>query len=586
LLRSLPTKGGERMNTIQFKEVNCKNCYKCIRSCPVKAISIKNDHAQVIEDGCIFCGRCLQVCPQNAKSVRNDVDKVKGFINKKLKIYASIAPSFAPAFNLYDIKQAYSIFKKLGFTYIEETAVGAATVSSEYQKLLEKGQMKNIITTACPTVVSLIEKHYPELINQLAPVVSPMIAHAKMLKELYGARIKVVFIGPCLSKKEEGKELENESAVDAVITFDELEQWIIDEKLSFDTKEETELKNINFNYNARYYPAPGGIIKSLGNRAKYNYKMMKFDGIDRCIDILDQIKKGSVKDYFVEMNSCTGACLGGACMNSENPGFLELRERLLEYVNKSNIKFNSANNYETKVNLVKTFKDKSKSYIIPEDSIIKDILRKIGKYTNEQELNCGACGYMSCRDKAIAVYNKKAELHMCVPYMRERAESISNVIISSTPNAIFALSEELTIQEVNMAARKLFKLEYEELQNRNIFEILDCIDIVTVNDTKSNILNNKYTYLKYGVVVEQSILYLKENHMLIIVMKDITKEMTQLQKIHKVRSETVDIAQRVIDKQMRVAQEIASLLGETTAETKVALTKLKKSIQAEMGEDI
>lgn len=574
------------MSTIQFKEVNCKNCYKCIRSCPVKAISLKNDHAQVIEDGCIFCGKCLQVCPQNAKSVRNDVDKVKGFINKKLKVYASIAPSFAPTFNLYDIKQAYSIFNKLGFTYIEETAVGAATVSDEYQKLLVEKQMKNIITTACPTVVNLIEKHYPELIDQMAPVVSPMVAHAKMLKELYGSRIKVVFVGPCLSKKEEGKEIEEESLIDAVITFEELEQWIIDEKLSFDTKEEAEVKDIHFNYNARYYPAPGGIIKSLGNTKKYNYKMLKFDGIDRCIDILEQIKQVSVNDYFIELNSCTGACLGGACMNSGSPSFIELRERLLEYVNKSSIKSNISNDYKTKVNLVKTFKDRSKSYVIPEENIIRDILGKIGKYTKEQELNCGACGYTSCRDKAIAVYNKKAELHMCVPYMRERAESISNVIISSTPNAIFALSEELIIQEANMAARKLFKLEYEELQNRNIFEILDCIDIVTVNDTKLNILNSKYNYLKYGVVVEQSIIYLKENNMIIIVMKDITKEVKQLQKIHKVRSETVDIAQKVIDKQMRVAQEIASLLGETTAETKVALTKLKKSIQADMGEDI
>lgn len=574
------------MSTIQFKEVNCKNCYKCIRSCPVKAISLKNDHAQVIEEGCVFCGKCLQVCPQNAKSVKNDVDKVKGFINKKLKIYASIAPSFTAAFNLQDMRQAYSMFKKLGFTYIEETAVGAANVSSEYQKLLEKRQMENIITTACPTIVSLIEKHYPELISQMAPVVSPMEAHGEMLKELYGSRIKVVFIGPCLSKKQECKELEQESPIDAVITFEELEHWMKDEDLSFDSEEEVELKNIQFNYSARYYPAPGGIIKSLGNTKKYNYKLMKFDGLDRCIEVLDQIRKGKVKDYFIEMNSCVGACLGGTCMNSENPGFLQMRERLLDYVNKSSVKTNTVCEYETKVSLTKTFKDKSNSYILPDNKAIEEILRKIGKFTKEQELNCGACGYMTCRDKAVAVYNKKAELHMCVPYMRERAESISNVIINSTPNAIFAVTEELNIQEANLAARKLFRLEYEELQNKNIFEILDCIDIVTVNDTKTNILNSKYTYLKYDVVVEQSILYLKENHMLIIVMKDITKDEKQIQKINKVRSETVDIAQKVIDKQMRVAQEIASLLGETTAETKVALTKLKKSIQAEMGEDI
>lgn len=573
------------MSTIQFKEVNCKNCYKCVRTCPVKAISLKNDHAQVIEDSCVFCGRCLQTCPQNAKSVKNDVDKVKAFANKKLKIYSSIAPSFMAAFNLQDIRQAYFMFKTLGFTYVEETAVGAAAVSSEYQKLLEKGQMKNIITTACPTIAGLIEKHYPELIDQMAPVVSPMIAHGKMLKELYGSRIKVVFIGPCLSKKQECKELEEEF-IDAVITFEELEHWMKEENLSFDNEVEAQVKNLQFNYNARYYPAPGGIIKSLGNTKKYNYKFMKFDGIDRCIEVLEQIKDGLAKDYFIEMNSCRGACLGGTCMNSENPGYLMMRERLLDYVSKSNSSSSPTNTYETKVDFKKMFKDKSISYIIPDDKIIAEILSKIGKFTKEQELNCGACGYTSCRDKAIAVYNKKAELHMCVPYMRERAESISNVIINSTPNAIFAVTEELTVQEANLAARKLFKLECEELQNRSIFEILDCLDIITVNDTKQNILNKKYTYLKNNIVVEQSILYLKENHMLIIVMKDITQEEKQKQKLHKVRSETVDIAQKVIDKQMRVAQEIASLLGETTAETKVALTKLKNSIQAEMREEI
>ncbi|MBL4936186.1 4Fe-4S binding protein [Clostridium sp. YIM B02515] len=573
------------MSTIQFKEVNCKNCYKCVRSCPVKAISLKNDHAQVIEEECVFCGKCLQVCPQNAKSVKNDVEKVKGFADKKLKIYASIAPSFMAAFNLQDLRQAYSVFKKLGFTYIEETAVGASAVSAEYQKLLEKKQMKNIITTACPTIVSLIEKHYPELIEQMAPVVSPMVAHGKMLKELYGSRIKVVFIGPCLSKKQECKELE-EDVLDAVITFEELEQWMKDENLSFDSTEEAELKNIEFNFNARYYPTPGGIIKSLGSPKKHNYKLMKFDGLDRCIEVLEQLRNDKVKDYFIEMNSCRGACLGGTCMNSENPGYLIMRERLLEYAHKSSLSHNTIMEYDREISLTKAFKNKSNSYIVPEDKIIEDILSKIGKYTKEQELNCGACGYMTCRDKAVAVYNKKAELHMCVPYMRERAESISNVIINSTPNAIFAVTEELTVQEANMAARRLFNLECEELQNRSIFDILDCLDILTVNDTKQNILNSKYTYLKYNVVVEQSILYLKENHMLMIVMKDITKDEKQNQKLNKVRSETIEIAQKVIDKQMRVAQEIASLLGETTAETKVALTKLKKSMQVEMGEEI
>ena len=573
------------MGTIQVKEVNCKNCYKCLRSCPVKAISFKNDHAQVIEDGCVFCGKCLQVCPQNAKSVRNDVDKVKGFIEKKLKVYASVAPSFAPAFSIKDESHIQDIFKKLGFTYVEETAVGAARVSSEYEKLLYKKEMKNVISSACPTIVALIEKHFPELIDQVAPVVSPMVAHGRMLKEMYGSRIKVVFIGPCLSKKEEGRDLENEDAIDAVITFEELEKWIKEEGISFSKEDEEQGKDYAYhNLNSRFYPAPGGIIKSLGNIKKYNYKFVKFDGTERCIDILEQIKNGNIKDYFIEMNSCLGGCLGGPCMNSEGKNFLEQRDKLLSYIGKSSLGTETVMDYDARINLEKKIRDKSKPNNVPDEKDIREILAKIGKFSKEDELNCGACGYNNCREKAIAVCNKKAELHMCVPYMREMAESISNVILSSTPNAIFALTEDLKIQEANLAARKMFNLDSGDLLNKNMFEILDCPDIFTVSETKEDIINSKHYYESCNLTVEQSIIYIKENHMIILVIKDITDEEKKQQQMYKVRCETVDIAQKVIDKQMRVAQEIASLLGETTAETKIALTKLKNSIQSEMGE--
>lgn len=572
------------MRIIQFKEANCKNCYKCIRNCPVKAISFKNDQAQVIEEGCVLCGKCLQVCPHNAKSVKNDLENVKNFIDKKLKVYASIAPSFVAAFNIKSEKSIHSVFKKLGFTYVEETAVGAEKVSLEYENIMQKKEMKNIITSACPSIVSLIEKHYPELIPQLAPVVSPMIAHGKMMKALYGSRIKVVFIGPCISKKEEYRSLEKDEPIDAVITFEEFENWMKDENLSFDEEENSQMAVPN-NSDARYYPAPGGIIKSLNKR--YNYKFLKFDGIERCIGILDEIKNTNIKDYFIEMNSCIGGCLGGVCMNSNCGSFLELREKLFNYINKASSSGSTYNTkYDIKIDLTKNFTNKSSSYIIPDDKVITGLLSKIGKFTKEQELNCGACGYDTCRDKCIAVYNNKADLRMCLPYMREGAESISNVIIHSTPNAIFALNQELLIQQVNMSARKLFKLECSELQNRHVFDILNCPEIYVVSNTKKDILDQKYYYRDYGVIVEQSILYIKENQMIIVVMRDVTKYEKQQQQLHNVRCETVEIAQKVIDKQMRVAQEIASLLGETTAETKVALTKLKKSIQSEIGDDI
>jgi len=571
------------MSTIQFKEANCKNCYKCIRSCPVKAIDFKNDQAEIVQDACLLCGRCLQVCPQNAKSVKNDVDKVKSFIDKKLKVYASIAPSFAPAFNISNEKNKYGILKKLGFTHIEETAIGAARVSNEYEKLLVQKEMTNIITSACPAVVNLIEKYYPELIDQIAPVVSPMIAHAKMMRQMYGSRIKIVFIGPCIAKKEEYKDSQNNEQIDAVITFEELEKWVSDENLSFENEYEYETEGI-YNNNARFYPAPGGIIKSLDANKKYDYKFIKFDGIDRCIEIFEEMKKGQVKNYFMEMNSCVGACLGGPCMNSTCPSFLELKDKLEHYTKVAPRRKLIGMEADARINVEKKYTNKSLTTVMPPETTIREILNQIGKFSKKNELNCGACGYSNCREKAIAVYNKRADLHMCLPYMREKAESISNLIISSSPNGIFALSEDLIIQEVNLSARKIFNFEDSEIIGKKVFDVFKCPDFKHVYETGEEVLNSKHHYTEYDVIVEQTVLYLKEHQSIIVFMKDITKEEKKQQQMNDVRSETVAIAQKVIDKQMRVAQEIASLLGETTAETKVALTKLKNSIQSEIGE--
>lgn len=552
----------------------------------MKAISLKNEHAQVIEDGCILCGKCLQVCPQNAKSVESDLDRVKAYILKKQKVYASIAPSLIPVFGIKGMKSIERIFNKLGFSYAEETAIGAEAVVAKYRQLMTEGTMKNIITSCCPVVNSLVEKHYPSLISQLAPVVSPMIAHGKMLKEKYGSRIKVVFIGPCLGKKEEFLDGANNSVIDAVITFDEFEEWLQQQNIALgEAFQEIEDESEGNLITSRFFPAPGGIIKSVGSFRKFRYKPVKLDGMEDCMEILSEIENGKITDYFIELNSCRHGCLGGSCTKKGDTGFLDTREKLMEFISKNSRK-EEVIHYDRVPSLLKQFTNKSVELQTPEAEQIEKVLRKIGKFTKEQELNCGSCGYQSCRDKAVAVINGKAETYMCLPYMRERAESISNVIIHSTPNAIFALSDELQIHEANAAAKRLFRLDGVEYVNRYIFEFIECEDLYHVRDHKMDMLNKKVLYENYELMVEQSILYIKDNQMIIVVMKDITNDEHKQEKLHQLQCEMADVAQGVIEKQMRVAQEIASLLGETTAETKVALSKLKKSIQMEMEESL
>lgn len=571
------------MSVIQFKEANCKNCYKCIRSCPVNAIAFRNDQAEIIHDECMLCGKCLTSCPQNAKSVTSDIEKVKKFIERNEKVYVSIAPSFISAFD-YDEKWIYCSLKKLGFTHIEGTANGALQVSLEYEKLLKKKEMKNIITSCCSSIILLIEKYYPQLLDQLAPVVSPMIAHAKMLRETYGQRIRVVFIGPCISKKDECNDFQNENQIDAVLTFDDLDKWFEEEGIYQSNEITEEIKN--FDSLARIYPVPGGILKTISKKYKKNYKVFSVDGVERCMEVLDSISEGNIENYMIEMSSCEGGCIGGPYMKHIPGGFLAARERLLQYAktaggNEENDVTNIIMN-STRIDFSKKFIDRTKNIEIPSESVIQGILNSIGKFSRDKELNCGACGYPSCRDKAIAVYQGKAQVHMCLPYMRERAESISNIIINYTPYAIFALDRKLNIQEVNKSAITMFNLENQDIEGKNILELLNCDQFEQVLDSEENIYDEKFIYEDFNMVVKQSVINVSKHNTLIVIINDITNEEAQRQKIFESRSQNIDIAQKVMEKQMRVAQEIASLLGETTAETKVALTKLKKSIMSEM----
>lgn len=563
------------MGIIQLKEANCKNCYKCIRECPVKAISFNDDQARVIEKECILCGKCILVCPQNAKEVISDLNKVKHFIKRREKVYVSLAPSFAAFFKDSDFISISAALKKLGFIHVEETSIGASKVSIEYERLLKEGRMENIITTACPTAVLLVEKYYPDLLPLLAPVVSPMLAHAKTLKEVFGNRIKIVFIGPCISKKHEVDDVLSGGVINAAITFEELKLWFNEEGISI-IQEDGHTKSIK-NSASRFYPMPGGIIRTISREDRKNYKCISIDGVTRCIEILDSVRNGEVTNYFIEMNACEGACLGGPCMRNTKISFIRAKDELIQSVRK----IKEGQEYITdgvNVPLAKKFIDRSLELPVPDERAIAEILKSIGKTSIEQELNCGCCGYSSCRDKALAVFHGKADPKMCLPFVRERAESISNLIIDYTPNAIIALDNELKIQVVNPAADAILKQQKSTLIGKPIEELLPCPLYSEVLEEGKIVKNHKISYENLGITVEQSIIYIKEQGLMLVILKNITSEEKHQQNLKKVREDTLNIAQKVIDKQMRVAQEIASLLGETTAETKTALNKLKKSI--------
>lgn len=559
------------MSIIQLKEANCKNCYKCIRNCPLKAIKFSGDQARIIDTDCVLCGRCTLICPQNAKQIKSDLPEVKKMLKSGAKLCVSLAPSYVAAFPGARFSEVSAALKKLGFCTVEETAIGATMVTKEFARLTNENNMKNIITTCCPTVVTLIEKYYPELVPSLAPVISPATAHAKMMKNMYGNRVKVVFIGPCISKKYEAAQ---SAYINNVLMFDELKQWMEEENIKVDLPDPSpsELHGVK----SRLYPVPGGIINNIPKDMRKNYKTTAVDGLERCIEILDSIRDNSISGYLLEMSACVGSCVQGPGLASINTPFLITKDTLIN---------NAKKKTTTPIPITEDVKvDMSISYNhtrvrdgIPDEETINEILSKIGKTTPESMLNCGTCGYPTCRDKAIAVFQGKADLKMCLPYMREKAESMSNLIIEHTPNAIFMLDNELNILEYNHRAETMLGLSDMDYTGLPIEMILDSRDFIKVKETGVAIIDSQNNTRDGNLTVEHSIVTVPNGDILAIV-RDVTGEQAGRREMEKMRKETIETAQKVIDKQMRVAQEIASLLGETTGETKAALTSLKKSI--------
>ena len=565
------------MEIIDFKATKCKHCYKCVRYCEVKAIQVKDERAVIMPDKCILCGHCLKICPQSAKTLRSDLAMVKGLIRAGPRVVVSIAPAYMGLLKYKTIGQVRDALMRLGFEDVRETSEGAAFVTAEYTKLLQEHRMENIITTCCPTVNDLVEKYYPELIPYLAPVVSPMIAHGRLLKKTYGHDAKVVFVGPCIAKKAEADDIRHETEIDAVLTFHDMHMWLEQEEICVNDCEPADFLRGDSEI-LRLYPIAGGIIKTLKRREGGDlphYNIMSIDGIDNCKDVLDAIRAGQITGSFIEINACVSGCINGPARVSSAHDRFTGRIRIKEHVH------TTGDGYPALTNVIpmhKGFVDRTDKREIPSEEVIRSILQKIGKDSPAQELNCGSCGYATCRDKAIAVYQGKAELTMCMPFMRQRAESLSNVVLTETPNITIIVDEDLNIVEYNAAAEKAFGVSRAAALTKGLYEILDPADTLAVFDSRQPIFDKKITVDAYHKTFLESIVYIKEGNYCMGIFKDITEEEALKEKSQKLRMDTVDMAQKVIDKQMVVAQEIASLLGETTAETKVTLTKLKDMI--------
>ena len=556
-------------NCLTLKKSNCKNCYKCIRHCPVKSIRFSASQAHIISDECILCGQCFVVCPQNAKQIVNETEKVGVLLNSGMPVVASLAPSFIANYNGVGIEAMREALKKLGFYDVEETAIGATIVKTEYERILKEENRDILISSCCHSINLLIQKYFPQQLGYLADVLSPMQAHCKDIKSRI-PNAKTVFIGPCVAKKDEAERYEG--YVDAVLTFEELTEWLHSENIEL--KQEIIPKEES---RARFFPTTGGVLKTMAQDAP-GYTYIAIDGMENCIMALKDIQNGRIKHCFIEMSACAGSCIGGPIMEKYHGSPIKDYISVAEFAGAKDFDVEQP---ETAI-LRKQFQFIDRHSQMPSDFEIKEILQQMGKFRPEQELNCGSCGYDTCREKAVAIYQGKAESSMCLPFLKDKAESFSDTIVRNTPNGLIVLNDKLEVQQINSSARKIMNIRSaSDVLGEPVIRILDPTEFMKVQTTGREVYNKREYLAEYKRYVEQTIVLDRESRMLICIMRDVTDEEYERQTREDISRQTVEVADKVVDKQMRIVQEIASLLGETAAETKIALAKLKESISDE-----
>ena len=556
------------MDCLTLKKSNCKNCYKCIRHCPVKSIRFSGNQAYIIDNECIICGQCFVVCPQNAKQITDETERVRVLLQSGAPVVASLAPSFVANYEGVGIGAMRRALKALGFADAEETAVGATIVKTEYERLADEGTQDVIITSCCHSVNLLIQKYFPSQLPALAKVLSPMQAHCRDIKErIPGA--KTVFIGPCVAKKDEAAHYEG--YVDAVLTFDQLTAWMRAEQVELTPELDSDEHS-----RARLFPTTGGVLATMAHRNPA-YTYMAVDGTENCIAALRDIESGRVHRCFIEMSACAGSCIGGPVMEKFHRSPVKDYITIKRYAGQEDFPVEQPDSLA----LQKDFTVIAHKLPVPSEDEIRDILRQMGKMKPSDELNCGSCGYNTCRDKAVAIFQGKAEISMCLPYLKDKAESFSDNIVRNTPNGLIVLNENLEVQQINRAAMRIMNIRSaDDVLGDGVVRILNPADFLTVLGSGRTL--NKRVYLaEYERYVDETIIYDKDYRLLICLMRDVTEEETVREQKESISRQTVEIADRVVDKQMRIVQEIASLLGETAAETKIALSKLKESISNE-----
>lgn len=559
----------------------CNDCYKCIRDCHVKAIRIHSGSASVINDKCIACGHCVTVCPVGAKKVRNDIDKVKTLLLTGKDVYVSLAPSWAGAYNISK-ETMIAVLKKLGFAGVSETAIGAQEVSIQTAKMLNEAESGLFISSACPVIDDYIRLYKPNFVNNITPIASPALTHAGMLKDTYGEDIKVVFIGPCIAKKNESDR--HPDLISAALTFEELNYWIKEAFIDFDNVEINEdCKFIPESaYEGALYPLEGGMnetIKRVGID-KDDVTFIGVSSLEAFDKSLQNIRPEKITNkIFVEALGCPGGCINGPCISTEKSRIMITSDIY------ANTKYRDDIPKEPKKVVPEEYlPDPIQKVEYPNDQVRK-ALKKISKHKPEDELNCGGCGYGSCREFVNALIAGDAEPSMCVSYMRKIAVRKAAAMLRCMPSAVVIVDSNMEIVEANDSFEQMFLGDmYEVFASRQdgltgaaLDRIIPFSELFkSALDTGKDIHEEHYAIK--DKVYDISIFTIEDNELIGAVISDVTKSEIDRSKIAKK-------AREVITKNIATVQEIASLLGEHMVETEMLLNSIAEGYDSNIAKE-
>lgn len=549
----------------------CRDCYRCLRVCPVGAIGVRDGQAFVDDARCIQCGTCIRECPQHAKAYRDDIDEVKALISSGARVAASIAPSFVSIFKEWEISRLPSALRQLGFAHVGETAEGARLVAEKSAAILKDQSPADRcgMSTSCPAVVHFIEKYHPAMIGGLTPVVSPMIAHGRMMKQKLGDDTRVVFIGPCVAKKKEAERPEYAGVIDAVLTFEELRQWLQSEEIDLRKCEESGFLRCGYAGQARLFPLPGGLLKTAdilndGTQSQ-DIPVSGPNEIGELLALTEDRRPGGM----VELLFCPQGCINGPGMGDET-NLYERRERLIGHAARQIQEDTPIEGPD--INLTARFGGE-KPPAAPEATAaqIEKVYEQTGKTDPALRLDCGACGYPSCEDMARAVAAGMAESQMCMPHMRRLAERRTDRIIETSPNGIVILDENLSIIGMNPAFRKYF-LCTDSVTGRKVSYLFDAAGFERLASGATDKYESVLSY--NGSDFHQLLYRLPGERQYVGIYVDITRIQVSERNMNVIKLKTIQQARELLDHQIRMAQNMASFLGESTAKGEELVERL------------